>query len=389
VGVRDPVVDCRPRGPSDGFHVAITRMKRMNDVRSHGAAIGKIRLYRVNDPNSLYAPINYPPPNLPHRSIFWREEMADQPMQTKDHTTSSNMIAIVDPANQKSDPLKFHLQKMRLAKMLGINAYGKDLLEFGHNQGWLSGDEYFVINAQNPSKDLWNRLVPKATEEGMKLVPYYEYKGGIGLFENGLAPQRRARKLYYGKVSHAVCGGTNPNVETYECISWTDSSGNADLTDPDTLVDAKRVLDRTIGDFKDLAKFEGAWFRLRGSHLPMGFADSTLDRFKAENPNDSEIQTATQDTMIASYESSNPTLYNKYVNWWFEKRKSFLIALRRFSSARIRVKPCRCFIRWANTSATSESLQMRILQPSGPPSSAGSRRARRNTAGSRHRFLRS
>jgi hypothetical protein len=329
VGVRDPQIDCRPRSASDGFHVAITRMKRMNDVRSHGAAIGKIRLYHVSDPNSLYAPINYPPPNLPHRSVFWREEMADQVMQTKTWTTADDAIAVIDPVTQQSDPLKWHIQKLRIAKILGINSYAKDLLEFGANQGWLSYDQNFVIEAQHPGKDLWNRLVPKATEEGMKLFPYYEYKGGIGLWGNGLALQKRAHKLYHGKLSHAVCGGTSaPNVETYECISWTDETGNADLTDPDTLVDAKRVLDRTIGDFKDLARFEGAWFRLRGTHLPMGFAESTLNRFKAENPGDSEIQTTTQDTMIASYESSNPTLYTKYVNWWFEKRKSFLMALR-------------------------------------------------------------
>jgi regulation of enolase protein 1 (concanavalin A-like superfamily) len=307
----------RPYAPVNGFHVMISRMRKENDPRSAGAAVGWIRLYKVANPSALYAPIHYPPPSLPRRSVFWREEMADiaigWPKNTTPTTVNPNDKAFTDTSD-------WYLQKMKMAKILAINTLGKDLLEFGYNQGFKSGDLNWYSEGQEPNVDLWNRVVQKAADEGMELLPYYEYTGSLGIFENGLGYQRRSHKLYDGIMI------TAGNSWQYDNISWT-ADRNADVTDPDTLIDAKRLMDRTVGDFAKQVRFTGIWFRTRSNCLPMGFAPSTVTRFKTENPGDSEVQTATQATLIASYEG-NKSLYNKYVNWWFGKRKAFLIALR-------------------------------------------------------------
>jgi regulation of enolase protein 1 (concanavalin A-like superfamily) len=307
----------RPYVPANGFHVVISRMKSENDPRSAGAAVGLIRLYRVTNPSALYAAINYPPPSLPRRSIFWREEMGDIAINFPVGVNPANIPPADRPWTDTSD---WYLHKMKLAKILGINTLGKDLLEFGYNQGFKSGDNLWYSNALEPNVDLWNRVVKKAGDEGLDLLPYYEYTGSLGDFQNGLGYQLRSKKLYYGIKE--VSGTT----WQYDDISWT-ANRNADVTDPDTLVDAKRLMDRTIGDFKGQARFMGAWFRTRSNCLPMGFGPNTIARFKTENAGDSEAQTATQATLISSYEG-NKSLYNKYVAWWMNKRKSFLTALR-------------------------------------------------------------
>jgi regulation of enolase protein 1 (concanavalin A-like superfamily) len=311
-GKKDPQAGWRPYGPANGFHVVITRMKQTNDPRSVGAAVGYIRLYKVTNPSALYAPINYPPPSLPRRSIFWREEMADGLLASASNPPNANDNAFTDTAD-------FYVHKMKMAKILGINTLGKDLLEFGYNQGFDSKDPLWYSLAQEPNVDLWTRIVKKAGDEGLDLMPYYEYTGSLGVYV-GLGYERRSHKLYDGiKV-------TSGYSNLYDGITWT-ASRNADVTDPDTLADAKRLMDRTVGDFKGQARFTGVWFRTRSNCLPMGFAPSTITRFKSENAGDTEAQTATQATLIDSYEHSK-SLYNKYVTWWFNKRKSFLIGLR-------------------------------------------------------------
>jgi len=307
--VRDPEPGCRPNLPEDGFNVVITQAKKVNDPRSEGAAVGKIRLYEVSDPSKLYAKINYPPADLPRRHIFWREEMADQIIQTP--------IAEDQAVDDSAD---WYVHKMKMAKVLGINTLGKDLLEFGFNQGWETGDQNWTLEAQEPNRDLWTRIVQRAKDEGFDLMPYYEYKTGIGAAEDSLAKQRRAHKLYHGIKK------TNGNDAMYTGVWWTEGH-NGDLTDPDTLEDAKRMLDQTVVRFKDDAKFAGVWFRLRQSSLPMSFAPTTIARFQEDNKDDEQAKNATQQTLIASYEGDK-ALYNKYVDWWFGKRVQFLTALR-------------------------------------------------------------
>lgn len=302
-GARDKKIGSRPGRPEDGFNVVIFQAKQINDPRSEGAAIGKIRLYEVPDPNKLAATINYPPDGLPRRHIFWREEMADLTIQGKGED------------NGVDDSIDWFLAKMKMAKILGINTFTKDLLEFGFNQGWETGDQNWVMNAQPPNVDLWNRLVPVATAEGLEVLPYYEYKGAIGLAPDSLAKQRRAHKLYHGKTG-----------ENYTGVYWTEPH-NADLTDPDTLEDAKRLLDKTVVELKEQGDFAGVAFRTRNNHLPVSFSEDAIARFKTDNAADEQAQTATQMALIISFQGDK-ALYNKYIEWWFKKRAEFFTALR-------------------------------------------------------------
>lgn len=307
-------VDYRPYVPADGFHVALFQVKELDDARSHGVAVGKIKLFAIPDETELYAKINYPPDGLPRRRIFWREEMSDE-------IVSSN----VPTQRGVTNPIDWHVGKMRMAKILGINTYAKDLLEFGFNQGWDAGDNNWMYNAQPPLTNVWADIVPKATEEGLEVLPYFEYKTGIGAAS--LARERRAIKLYDG--SKQVCG----NNKAYTCVTWTEDH-DGDVTDPDTLADAKRMLDKTVVAYKETGAFAGIWLRPRNTHLPIGFGDATIARFKADRTGDAQAQTATRPALIASYEGDK-ALYNKYIAWWFEKRAAFLAELQQYLAAQL------------------------------------------------------
>jgi hypothetical protein len=301
---RDSKPGGRPFAPADGFHVIVFQTKELNDPRSAGAAIGRLRLRAVPDIAALEPRLELPPAELPRRHIFFREEMADEAVQAP---------LVADRG--VSDPLDWFLFKARISRILAINTFAKDLLEFGFNQGWESGNPQWVNNAQPPLTDLWDRLVPRIAAEGLDILPYYEYKGAIGLQDAkpvSLGWQRRAEKLYH-----------EPSHTRYTPVWWTEDH-NADLTDPDTLADACRLLDRTIVAHKGEARFAGAWFRVRDNHLPISFSDATVARFRAEVP---EAASASRSALIASYESDR-NLYNRYIAWWLERRVAFLEQLR-------------------------------------------------------------
>ncbi|WP_165250836.1 hypothetical protein [Paludisphaera soli] len=303
---RDPKPGGRPFVPDDGFHVLVFQTKRLNDPRSEGAAVGRIRLRAVPDLASLDADIEYPPEGLPRRRVFYREEMADESVSAR------------EPVDRGvADPLDWFVAKAKLNRVLGINTFPKDLLEFGFNQGWESGDPDWYMNAQPPLVDVWDRLVPRIAAEGLELLPYYEYKGGIGLESarpQSLGWQRRAEKLYHDR----------PNPR-YTGVWWTEPH-NADLTDPGTLADAKRLLDRTMIAHKGRAGFAGAWFRVRDNHLPISFSDAAVGRFRDEHPDDPEAKAASRESLIASYEGDR-RLYDRYIAWWLRRRAAFLEAL--------------------------------------------------------------
>ncbi len=303
---RDSKPGGRPYGPADGFHVIIFQTRRLNDPRSQGAAIGRIRLRAVPDPGAFTPEVELPPEDLPRRRVFLREEMADEAVQARD--VNDRGVA---------DPLDWLVFKARMARLLAINTFAKDLLEFGFNQGWQSGDANWVNNAQPPITDLWDRAVPRIAAEGLDLLPYYEYKGAIGLKEArpvSLGWQRRAEKLYHNL----------PNTR-YTPVWWTEDH-NADLTDPDTLADARRLLDRTVIAHKGQAHFAGAWFRVRDNHLPISFSDATVARFRAAHLGDSQTQAASRAALIASYESDR-RLYDHYIAGWLRERARFFEAL--------------------------------------------------------------
>lgn len=289
----------RPLTPADGFWVILAQFPAHNDPLSAGAAVSKIRLYEVEDFSKCALKLNLPPEGLPRRHIFWREEMAD------------GVIALGHKPAEKDEKLRgvsnivdWFEYKAKLMQFLGINTFCKDLLEFGHNQGWDSaaggGNEWYY---QSPTPQLWSDMLAMLGKYNVDVLPYYEYCGSVG--GKGLGSQGRCRTL----------AGT----QEYTHIHWTEKR-NVDVADPDFLPDARKLLDLTMVKFKDKARFAGAWFRPRPSAIPVSFNDHDLKCFGEQANNG---QTPKREQLKA-----DKALVEKYYAWWFGKRRDFLVALR-------------------------------------------------------------
>lgn len=283
----------RPLKPEDGFPVTIAQFSARNIPISKGAAVSKIRLYAVTGSKSLVQPLRYPPEGLPRRRLFWREEMADGIISSEK-----------EEERGVTDPLDWYRYKANLMKFLGMNTYTKDLLEFGACQHWDptdgGGNDWVFHSSKH--KGLWERIVTLMGEQGFDILPYYEYSGSKGY--KGLGQQRRAKPL--------------TRDDAYTHIKWIESA-NADITDPDTYDDFRKMLDLTILRFTGKANFVGAWIRPR-AQLPMGFGDATRARFAAEANNGKAV---TRQQLIDDKE-----LLARYESWWFGKREEFLAAMR-------------------------------------------------------------
>ncbi len=284
----------RPWLPADGFWVVVCQFAARNAPLSAGAAVSRIRLYEAPPVASYALPIRWPRRELPQRHLFWREEMADGVIGS---SVQTNRGVNLDAT--------WYEGKAHLMRFLGVDTFGKDLLEFGSVQGWDSrpygGNDWYYYDSSQVYR--WQQILDIATSNGLRVLPYYEYKGSRGT--HGLGGERRARPL----------GGAT----VYTQISWAEVA-NADLTDPDTLTDACKLLDCTVLRLRTRAPFLGAWFRTRPSDLPMGFEPSTLARFSAEaNGGVSVTRTNLQ---------QSATLLNAYYAWWLGRRQQFLGALR-------------------------------------------------------------
>ena len=293
--VRGPVP--RPLTPEDGFDVTIAQFSAENTPLSQGAAVSHIRLYEVIDPEKLVQPLTLPPEGLPRRHLFWREEMAD---------------GIIDRKNKEpgiNEPLDWYRNKAELLRFLGMNTYSKDLLEFGACQHWDStphgGNDWVFFDSA--TKDLWPQIVELMGQYGFDVLPYYEYSGSKGY--KGLGNQRRAKPM--------------TRDDAYTHISWIESA-NADITDPDTYEDFKKMLDLTVVRLRSKARFVGAWLRPR-SQLPISFSEKTLARFSAEAAGGRPVtRAALQD---------DKELYARYIGWWETKRRDFLVGMRDYLRA--------------------------------------------------------
>jgi hypothetical protein len=280
----------RPNEAEDGFWVIFTVSDKLSAPLSKGAAIARIRLFEVPEPEQYDQPLTLPPDDLPHRHVFFREEMGD---------LSINSAATEERAF--ADPIDNYRYKARLQKFLGMNTMAKDLLEFGATQGWDTGSSDWYYAHKFP--DLWQGVIAIAAEEGLNLLPYYEYAGAKGRL--GLGFEQRAEPLSGRK--------------DFTHIRWSESA-RADLTDPDTIEDFKKVLQMTILRHRDKADFVGAWLRPRVSQMPIGFADTTRERFAREKGR------ATTPTRMELRDDAS--LLGAYYDWWFEKRKQFLVTMR-------------------------------------------------------------
>jgi hypothetical protein len=137
----------------------------------------------------------------------------------------------------------------------------------------------------------------------LNVLPYYEYCGGVGA--QGIGKQKRCVTLGGGKV--------------YTHVTWCENA-NLDITDPDSLVDVKKLLDATILRHKDKVNFIGAWFRPRPSQMPISFSNQCLQLFAIESNNKKSV---TREELKADLE-----LREKYYRWWFGRRKAFLEEIR-------------------------------------------------------------
>ncbi len=278
----------RTQTPDDGFWVYVTQYEPEQDPHSAGAAISAIRLYRAPDPDAMTLKLNLPPDGLPRRHLFFREEMAD------------GVIGGKTEENGFDEPNDWYVGKAQLLNFLGMNTMAKDLLEFGANQGWDStkygGNKWYF---QSKTPDRWEKVVKTATDYGLSVLPYYEYAGSLG--QQGLGSQKRAIPL--------------GDTENYTHVAWTEK-GRADLTDPDTFEDLRKMLEITIVDQKGQAEFVGAWLRPRSSMLPIGFGDGALKRFSDETKPSKKV---TREIL-----REDKKLYGAYISWWKDKRRDFL-----------------------------------------------------------------
>lgn len=282
----------RDSNPAEGFWVYVGQFTPEQDPLSQGAAVAKIRLYKAPALADYALKLNPPPAGLPRRLLFYREEMADNLFDSKDVSKHG-----------MNNSLDWFEYKARLMKFLGMNTYAKDLLEFGANQGWDSekfGGNEWVYQSREPQR--WKGIVEIAAKYDLGVLPYYEYSGSKGV--KGLGPEKRAVPL---------------KGQNYTHIAWTETA-RADLTDPDTFEDFRKMLEITIVDLKDQANFVGAWLRPRSSQLAISFGDKALERFVTEKGKASPV---TREQL-----QSDTVLYDEYIAWWKDKRKEFLNKVR-------------------------------------------------------------
>lgn len=288
----------RPRGnelprdltPADGFWVIVAHFRPEDAPLSRGAAVARIRLYEAPAAPTYYAPVTLPPTGLPRRHLFFREEMADGVI------FQSN-----GPDLGVTNRVSWFEHKARLMKFLGMNTFSKDLLEFGHNQGWDSapyGGDNWVIQSAFPS--LWADTLTMLERYDLNVLPYYEYAGSRGY--SGLGYQKRPKPLAR-------------TDDQYTHVWWSEDA-RADLTDPDTLTDFKKMLDLTVVQYATRKKFVGVWLRPRVSEMPIGFGDAALARF-ATGANGGVAVTRAQ-------LQADSALRQRYYNWWMLQRRAFI-----------------------------------------------------------------
>jgi hypothetical protein len=363
VAVRNEVDTKRPYGPEDGFWVAIGHFNPVGNPLSQGAAVGEVRLYSVNNIASATLTINYPPNNVPHRRTFWREEMNDSTalcqrgdsVVNADPTSATYAdVGVCNPATgtRAGTSTNAWLEyKMRLAKVLGINVFTKDLLEFSHNQGMdtsqYGGSEWFY----SARVAFWPEMVQKAGTYGLDVMPYFEYAGAVGsgkwsttncpsidatgnnfcaaamsdsAYQCALPWQQTQGKCFlpsYGTQNN--CEPLTRSETRYTGFGWAENSC-IDVTDPNALVDVKKLLNANILDLKGNASFAGVWFRTRIGSWPINFNTAARSRYAA----DRNIAVPTKADLRASTAKRAD-----YYSWWYEKRHVYLTAIRDYLRA--------------------------------------------------------
>ena len=305
---------------TEGFEVAISQYKKEWHPLSAGIAVSRILLCKIVDEKAAWAKIPFPPKGLPRRHIFWREEMADG-------VTGEGGLC---DSNQGLDWIE---QKFRAMKIFGQNTYCKDLLEFGHNQGWdvnwkrrnnLPGAKHanWMWGGNGHDWDIWGRIVPMAVDQyGFDVLPYYEYGGAAGDMSCStppLGPQKRCEPL-------DIDNKPKDRGINYTHIWWSEGKLRVDITDPDTLAELEYILDCTVFRFKEQVEkggFLGVLMRPRPGQWAIGFGDATRARFAKEENGGQAVSRADL--------KNNKALYDRYIAWFGKRRAKFMDDIRKY-----------------------------------------------------------
>lgn len=303
MSIMDKTIDLNESGENrritannDGFDLIIAQYGRKHDPNTEGVALSKIYLYEIPDEKAVYAELVLPPEGLPQRHLFWREEMSDGAMD-------------------RNDPkIGYFRHKFRQLKMMGMDTYCKDLLEFGHVQHWdpLSVGLYMWDSAD---RAVWGEIVKEAAEYDLNILPYYEYGGANYMDRDGVPSLGRQLK------SEPLNSDIKPEMKNCYTHIWWSEKLRVDITDPATYAEFKQVLDGTILQYTaQKGNMLGAWIRPRPAQMAVGFADATRERFAKEENNGVAVS---RDDL-----RKDKALYNRYIKWWGEKRAEFLVGMR-------------------------------------------------------------
>jgi len=277
----------RPLRPADGFWVAILAPALRDDPVSAGAAVARIRLFEVPDPGAYVLEPNLPQ-GVPHRLVFAREawSAAITEGDGEGETGMDNMDA-------------FFEFRARQARFLGMNAIAPDLLTANRNQGWDAGDDEWYAPPRDPMR--WEKMLQVFDSQGLTAVPYLEYAGSLALNRTV-----KCRPLGRENVPYTnVAGG---------------EAGHVDVTDPQSVEDAKLVLERTVVRFRDQFRIAGVWLRTRTGAWPVSYTDAAIARFAAD-------ANGNWPPPRADF-AKDADLRGRYEAWYLGKRSEFLIGLR-------------------------------------------------------------
>ncbi len=186
----------RPLMPADGFWVVIAQAQSASDPISEGAAVSRIRLFEVPNPEVYRVKLRLPPRELPQRHLFWREEMSDGVVGSRKEEERGVL-----------KDMDWYEYKARLMQFLGMNTFSKDLLEFGHNQGWDSGETNDWYNSSSTPRR-WEGILGIAAKYGLNVLPYYEYAGSIG--QKAWACRSAARRCRARRIIRTSPGVRRP-----------------------------------------------------------------------------------------------------------------------------------------------------------------------------------